>query len=360
MVFVVGDHVSHDVDSPNHDDSTEASYQNTKNNLAASNSLIAKYFPNSIVLPNIGNNDGRYHQNAIDEADKSDYNSFVYDLWFNQQPGNAKLAQDTRLQESFLNGAYYRVDLTDTLSVLVLNSMFYAVSNDLSYQANEPTDQIAWMQLQLEQGATMGRKFIITDHLYAGTRYESEEMWHPEWNEQYFKVLRDHADVIVLEIVAHDHYMDLRYHSSDHVLDFPDTPSKFDFHNVLLTPGMTSNKGQQPGVAYFEIGDDNIPRHLQAQFLNLYSTFDNPMPAYEDLEFRSLNLVDYGVDAFDASSLATFRNELELDQEFALRYIVEKLGFDYDDDTERNTAFSLMSSADLITTTKHKTGEYIC
>lgn len=44
-----------------------------------------------MILPTIGNNDGRYKDEAIDETDKSDYYSLVYDLWFTELAGNASL-----------------------------------------------------------------------------------------------------------------------------------------------------------------------------------------------------------------------------------------------------------------------------
>ena len=65
--------------------------------------------------------------------------------------------------------------------------------------------------------------------------------------------MRDYHEAVSIEVVGHDHYADLRYHSSDHVMDFDDTDTKFDFHNIFVAPGMTPNKMQNPGVAMFEM-----------------------------------------------------------------------------------------------------------
>jgi len=62
-----------------------------KANLTATFKEIAKYFPDTIVLPTYGNNDSRYHDAAIDEADKNDYYSLINDLWFKQMLGNVHL-----------------------------------------------------------------------------------------------------------------------------------------------------------------------------------------------------------------------------------------------------------------------------
>ena len=69
--------------------------------------------------------------------------------------------------------------------------------------------------------------------------------------------------------MGHEHWADLRYHSSDNVLNMDDTDQKFDFHNMFIAPGVTPNKGQNPGVAMFEITSDNIPVNLQMEFIDI-------------------------------------------------------------------------------------------
>lgn len=170
----------------------------------------------------MGNNDGRYHDQAIDEDDKADYNAFLYELWFKGQPGNFKLLSNTELADSFGAGTYYRVDLTDNISALVMNTMFYDYDDDTSYQANEGDVQMDWLRYQLEQGSLTGRKFIITNHVYGGTRHEAERMWHIKRNEAYFTILRKNHEQVLIELFGHDHLGDIRYHSSNDVLQLRD------------------------------------------------------------------------------------------------------------------------------------------
>ena len=35
-----------------------------------------------------------------------------------------------------------------------------------------------WMEDNLAQSIKTDRKFIIQDHVYAGARFEAEQMWH--------------------------------------------------------------------------------------------------------------------------------------------------------------------------------------
>lgn len=77
--MICGDHVAHKISAPTEEDDPNGDYYTAvKENISAVYQVITKYFPNTIVLPTIGNNDGRYHSIAIDENDKQDYYNFLY------------------------------------------------------------------------------------------------------------------------------------------------------------------------------------------------------------------------------------------------------------------------------------------
>jgi hypothetical protein len=44
--------------------------------------------------------------------------------------GNSSLRNDPLIKQSFMQGGYYRYDISSTVSVLVLNSMYYMIDND--------------------------------------------------------------------------------------------------------------------------------------------------------------------------------------------------------------------------------------
>jgi len=48
-----------------------------------------------------------------------------------------------------------------------------------------------------------------------------------------------------------------------------DTETKFDFHNLFVAPGVTPNKGNNPGVAMFEVTDDGLAHNLRMEFIDL-------------------------------------------------------------------------------------------
>ena len=65
------------------------------------------------------------------------------------------------------------------------------------------------------------------------------------YNEEYFSILSEFRESIIIEVSAHDHYSDVRYHA--------DPAASFYYHNMLVSPGVTPIDGQNPGVATFEI-----------------------------------------------------------------------------------------------------------
>lgn len=84
-------------------------------------------------------------------------------------------------------------------------------------------------------------------------------MWKDQFVSGYLDILRTYSDQVILEIGGHDHYADLRFHSSWDVAGLKNTPAEFKFHNLMVAPGISPNKGQNPGVATFDISDDKRP-----------------------------------------------------------------------------------------------------
>ena len=331
VILVPGDSVAHKIAaSAVGDDPDYAHYEAVKANLVATFAKFKEYFPTTMILPTFGNNDGRYHDEAIDESLKQDYYSFVYDLWFNQLPGNANLPNRSEINSTLLAAGYYRADITPHVTLLSINSMY--VDAEATETHDGEADIISnWFPYQLQLARAEGRKVLIMDHVYAGASGKNEVMWVEDANTQYFKNLRDYHDVVIMEVVGHEHYGDLRYHSSNNVAGLPDPAVKFDFHNILVSPGVTPYDGSNPGVTYFELDANLIPLGLRMEFLDLNTTLGKSSVLYEDLTWNTVDFAnDWGLTQLDATSLATFRKRLEDNgEDYTNNYLVAKLGFNY-------------------------------
>ena len=125
VLLIPGDHAAHGVAvKKGGSDPTGSQYVALKENIAAVYQLVAKYFPETIVLPTVGNNDGHFKDQAIDEPDKADYYSFLHEQWFTVLTGNKGLDSDT-IKSDVLTAGYYAVQLPGTkYTVLNINSMY--------------------------------------------------------------------------------------------------------------------------------------------------------------------------------------------------------------------------------------------
>jgi hypothetical protein len=90
-----------------------------------------------------GNNDCRYHDNAPPEAEKNEFYSFIYNLWFVNHTPNRPFA--TAAKETMMNGGYYRADISDDVSILELNTMAYNKDALPELIGQSATDQMAWL-----------------------------------------------------------------------------------------------------------------------------------------------------------------------------------------------------------------------
>lgn len=98
VLIVSGDSVAHKVSAATGTtDTGDVHYDAVKKNLEATFMKLAEAFPTTLIVPTFGNNDGRVHDQAIDEATKEDYYSFAYDLWMNKLPGNAVISEADKL-----------------------------------------------------------------------------------------------------------------------------------------------------------------------------------------------------------------------------------------------------------------------
>ena len=201
------------------------------------------------MIPTLGNNDNKYHDEATRPEDKKEFYKFLFDEWMTKMQGNKALAKDPEIKKTFMEGAYYRYDVTDRISVLALNTMYFMFNDDDESSdkviTKEGTQQLKWIEEQFKNAGD--RKFILTCHVYAGSRWKGKQLFKTQRNEEYFALLRKYQSKVLIEVFAHDHLADLRYHTTDLGAIFPrisdDATLPKYFHNMFIAPGIAPNKG---------------------------------------------------------------------------------------------------------------------
>ena len=136
LILAPGDAVAHKV-APHHDEVESPDWDPVKMNLKESASILTSYFPDTMVLWSVGNNDG-WHSQAPDESQKDAFFQYAFDLWIAGHPGNASFASSVK--ETFMSAGYYRVDVSETISVLLLNDEYMDNDDDVSFQLNEANE----------------------------------------------------------------------------------------------------------------------------------------------------------------------------------------------------------------------------
>jgi len=185
-----------------------------------------------------------------------------------------------------------------------------------------------WFEQELLSARSESRGVIITTHVYVGTRYSGEDLWESEATTEYFRILREYRDVVIIEVTGHDHFADLRYHSTSNLPGLEDLPEEANFHNMLVSPGFSTKKNQNPGLGAFEINDETlVPNNLSMTFLNVQKTIGT---TGDVVEWFTMSPHDYGLRDLTADAFADFKDLLEdLDnQDNTLAYLSAKMGFD--------------------------------
>lgn len=162
VLLVVGDHVAHCIDD----------YDPKMATIAITSQLVNTHFADTPVLFQVGNNDTKDHDQAPSSVDRTTYYTALWSEWFEKMAGNAALAKDTSIKNTFMQGGFYRYDLSSTVAVLVLDSMYYLIDNDQTPEGSVPQGQFDWLKSQLELAKGTATKFIIAFHVYAGARYK--------------------------------------------------------------------------------------------------------------------------------------------------------------------------------------------
>ena len=91
---------------------------------------IQKVYPGVPILSSIGNNDVEYHYQAPNTTDKAQYYSDMFDLWFTNVSANMAYKNISYINETFLNGGYYRYDTEEDISLISLNSILVNSENN--------------------------------------------------------------------------------------------------------------------------------------------------------------------------------------------------------------------------------------
>lgn len=149
LIMVNGDIVDHH-------DLSQSMAQNM-NEIYIVYDLLTTSFPTSLIIPVIGNHD-TFPIDQLESPFSQTWQSlFLSEIW-----------QDTPIQydlSTFQKGGYYKIYITKTKKIIILNSLYYDRNNLLIINQNDPSQQFQWFQKELQKELEENMTTWIVGHI---------------------------------------------------------------------------------------------------------------------------------------------------------------------------------------------------
>lgn len=207
FILITGDIVAH----------SQPSWAMQNQTVTQFTSMLRQVFPNTLVLPLLGNNDvyPDYHQPYGPTA-WLEYLAALWSPWLDEEQ-----------RATFVSGGYYsmKIPVAHNLRVIALNTVPYSVNfvprNDTqldpydSCNASPPTDpngQFGWLKDELTRAKLNNEKVILAGHIpYGINEYDGSINWCAGYVDSFLTIIYPFVeDVIVNQIFAHYHLDEFR------------------------------------------------------------------------------------------------------------------------------------------------------
>jgi len=263
---------------------------------------LRKAFPNTRILPGIGNND-------MDPKNTNMQATFtrLFSLFMQK----ANITEDQR--ETFLYGGYWHWHDTKTgLRVLLPNSnLFYSKSKPIDlYWQNVSDQQLLWIEKELEHARNQSSKVIIGSHV-PPTRTEGEDDWHNTTIAKYRALIEKYSDTILLQLFGH--------HSTEMIRGY--SPN----FGVLISSGFAPRTATIPTYQlvkhnYSAPGQRTaVVKEVTSYYFDLIAAASNPQGAHPWMPLYEITKT-YGVPDVSPQSLYYIANKIVTDQATANKY----------------------------------------
>lgn len=293
-------------------------------------------FPNSVVIPTIGNNDVKFHYEfPLTEDESNEYYGFLYDLWWNKVPGNANYTKKVEINETMMKGGYYTYEYNANLTFIAINSLYFSVKNQ-QYNSTVSNEQLDWIEATLRD-ASNSTKFIMNMHIFPGMYNPGiyQQFWTDEFTNRFDDIMRKYGSKILFFNGAHTHISDIRgswmFQNSTNQKRFlkQEDPVKSPYYANFVAPSFSPFYLNNPGFTYFEV-DDNTARVLNVTtyFFELDQTYNN---TNSDVVFHSVSYEkEFGIKEWSPAQVYDFMIRAQADNQLFTKFLVLKLGFRLD------------------------------
>ncbi|XP_066914860.1 cyclic GMP-AMP phosphodiesterase SMPDL3A-like isoform X2 [Clytia hemisphaerica] len=210
-----------------------------------------------------GNNDIPLHYNPPVEHPESFYGDLSKEVTKYIFPKSSVLAELNSVKEfneSFLQGGYYAVNVSEFLQLITLstnywNSRCFTINPSITTIGDR---QMKWLENTFKTAAASNKKVLVSGHIPAGiSAYKDEgSFWLKNYTTVYVKLMTDFADIITLgQFYGHAHKDKIKIqnvHNSFYPNTQPSIPKAF----LLMSPSITPIQGNNAAFRLFTLSKD--------------------------------------------------------------------------------------------------------
>lgn len=357
VIMVGGDYTAHDIAAKR--GVKPANYAMLKSIIAdCFSQYIAPMFPNSIVIPTIGNNDVKFHYEFPTTPEEAEeYYGFLYNLWWDHIGANQKYSGKDQVRETLMKGGYFVYHHSDNLSFMAINSLYFSVKN-AKYSSDISHKQLDWIEATLRDSEE-NRKFILNMHVFPGMYNpgERQQFWMDEFNNRFDDIMRKYGDKVLMLNGAHTHISDIRgswvAQNATSVKSFlkGESSEKRPYYANFVSPSFSPYYLNNPGFTTFTVDDANGRIHnITTHFLQLDKTYEQ---GTHEIVYHSVHYErDFGIKEWSPKEVFNFMERAQNDQEFFKKFLVLKLGFRPDQEEAALNVYKNLGMIDFETNNK--------
>jgi hypothetical protein len=276
FILITGDFGRHG------NDQLENPINDTQQILSNLSQLLVEAFGDTRIVPSLGNND-------LTPDYYLDIDNATEDMLTMVSQGLGGLLQTDDERASFLQGGYLACNVTDTITVLSLNTIIYSTNHLPENQLYEdPLGQFAWLERQLELAQASNRVVYIMGHIPPAIgSFQHAQLWHDQYLSKYYALLAkyDSHGILMGQLFGHLHSDEFRL-IQEEGLSYP----------LLLASSITPIYGNNPSirVVYYE-QDSGLMLDYDTYYLDLMTSDSTTQeqwmqaPSFQD-SFPVLNL----------------------------------------------------------------------
>ena len=354
FILLPGDLVTHGLSQtyiPNGNYS-KLKYELLKKVIKLTSEYITYNFPNSYIFPSLGNNDVKFHYMVPNPSEKLAYYSYIYQVWFKENTKNQKLKNIDEIQADFLDGGYYKADITHNFSVIVLNTLYY-LTGSYDVDKKTPDRQLAWLEKKLEEIKRVGGKTIITYHIFPGLNYYSgiQHFLNETATKEFKRLFYVYNDFILLNVAAHTHNNGFRVNHQIRE-GFLNLNKEELFGNTIVSGSISPAFDNNPSYLHVDF-EDYKAKQAKFTFFNLNNilkisnrsnfTDEEINEYFSDYDINK----EFGLVDITRKSFWDLSQKLFIDDNLLKKFLFLTVGYPYDE-KQNDVVFWLYQKADKL------------